>query len=396
MVNFDTEAEILDWFREGTARLKQGSNGIANRVPVYAQMSHHSAGLVGASTIDFFTNAETFLRCELAADLFYEIDSPTIHYDVYNIEAEALGARLIWSEKEIPAFDPRSPLLSSADAFESLQPIKIGKAGRMPYVLEINARLMDLGLKPKVRYTGLFTLAANLMGLQELIMAIVTNPQRVHKLMSFLTHEIVAPWIICQREHCGSNETATGSDALASPPLLSIEMIREFCLKYVKELEEHVGGIRLAGLWGESVLAEPTELLDIKNEGSSSNIQVLDPDVTALGPAFFRKYADKTDVKLVMGLDANLICSGPVSEIASRARKFIDQAGMDGRFVLFMNDIPYNTPPENVRAVVSVAHEYHADPSGTCYVRKECDTIDKQWPSIEQAGCLIAKVMDKA
>lgn len=393
-MNCKAEAGLMDWFREGVSRRKKGSQGIADRVPVYAQISHHSARLVGESTIDFFTNAETFLRCELAADVFYQIDGPTIHYDVYNIESEAVGAKLIWAEKQIPAVDPHNHLLSSVDAFEGLRPIKMGMAGRMSYVLEINARLMDMGLAPKVRFTGLFTLAANLLGLQELIIAIMTDPDRVHRLMQFLTHEIVAPWIICQREHCGNNETATGSDALASPPLISIEMIHEFCLRYIQELEQHVGGIRLAGLWGESCLPKPSELLDIKKAGSPGVIQVLDPDVTALGPAFFREYADESDVGLIMGLDANLIGSGSVAEIATRTREFIEEAGKAGRFVLFINDIPYDTQPENVRAAISVAHDYHADSSNTCYVQEICDTTDKRWPTIEETSISIANIMD--
>ena len=167
---------------------------------MYAQMSHHSTRLVGTSTSEFFTDAETFLRCELTADAFYQLDGPTIHYDVYNIESEALGARLTWSEKQIPTIDAHHPLLSSADAFQRLHPITMGAAGRMPYVLEMNARLMEMGLAPKVRFTGLFTLAANLMGFEKLILAIMADPDGVHRLMRFLTHEVVAPWIICQRE----------------------------------------------------------------------------------------------------------------------------------------------------------------------------------------------------
>ena len=369
MLKLPTEPEILRWSREGAARMKAGALGIADRVPVYAQMSHHAAKLAGESSIEFFTHADVFLKCELAADVFYGIDAPTIHYDVYNIESEALGAKLVWNEKQIPAVDSTAPLLLSLDAFESLRPIKAGKAGRMPYVLEINSRLKDMGFAPKVRFTGLFTLAANLLGLQELIMAMMTEPDRVHKFMSFLTHDVVAPWIVCQREHGGSKATATGSDALASPPLLSTGMIREFCLKYIQELEQAVGGIRLAGLWGESIVPDPQELLDIKRSGSPESIQVLDPDVTALGPALFRRYADGVGGSLVMGLDANLIGSGSPAEIEARTRRFIEEGGLSGRFVLFMNDIPYDTPSENVRTVVSVAHEYRADSSNTRYVR---------------------------
>jgi hypothetical protein len=354
-------------------------------VPVYAQISSHAAGLFGESTIRFFRDAGTFLRCELAADLLYGIDGLSIHYDVYNIEAEALGARLIWEEGQIPAVDSRRPLLARAEGFESLAPLDMGRTGRMPYVLEMNERLMDAGLPPKVRFTGPFTLAANLLGLEELILAIVTAPERVHALMRFLTREVIAPWVVCQREHCGSRETATGSEALASPPLTTVEMVREFCLRYFQELEGLVGGVRLAGLWGESFASPPEALLDIKTAGSPGSIQVLDPDVSALGPAFFRGYAEKRGVSLVMGMDAHLVGRGPVSRIESRARQFIEEGGIRGGFVLFMNDIPFATPCENVRAVVSTARAYEADPAKGAYTRSEAGRKAPRWPGREEA-----------
>ena len=361
--------EISPSMHEGMLRIKEGTAGVADRVPVYAQISHHSARLAGVSTLQFFTDAQAFLECQLAADQIYGVDAPTIHYDVYNIEAEALGAKLIWKEKEIPSVDTREAFLRSVDGWRTLHPIKIGSAGRMPFVLEINRRLVGLGLSPKIRFTGLFTLAANLLGLTNLIVAVMTEPARVHTLLEFLTEEVVAPWIICQRANCGRNEVATGSDALASPPILSVELVREFCLRYIKRLEQQIGGIRLAGLWGESSLSDPRQLLDIKKEGSPTTIQVLDPDVTALGPAFFRRYADQVGVALYMGIDAHLISEGPVSEIQTRARRFIEEGGSTGRFVLFINDIPYDTPSEHVHAVVATAREYRRDAAGVRYIR---------------------------
>ena len=362
------ENDPVGRLRRGAARARDGGKGLADTVPVYAQVSHHSARLVGESTLGFFNDARRFLRAELAADLFYDIDGPTIHYDVYNIEAEALGARLLWQEGHVPAVDPRAPVLHDIDDWGSLPAVKAGAAGRMPYVLEMNDRLKDLGLAPKVRFTGLFTLAANLVGLEQLLFSIVTRPDSVHRLMHFLSREVVAPWILCQRERCGSRETATGSDALASPPLVSVAMVREFCLKYAQELEELVGGVRLAGLWGESAIAEPRELLDVKRAGSPGSIQVLDPDVTILGPSFFRRYADQTGASLVMGLDASLVGRGNETEIASRATRFIEEAGLRGRFVLFINDVPFDAPVENVRAVVRAARSWVADPVRGCYV----------------------------
>jgi uroporphyrinogen-III decarboxylase len=386
-------ADPVGRLRRGAMRAKDGGQGLADTVPVYAQISHHSARLVGESTIGFFTDARKFLRAELATDIFYDIDGPTIHYDVYNIEAEAIGARLLWREGQIPAVDPRAPLLGDVDSWESLPAVKAGAAGRMPYVLEMNARLRDIGLAPKVRFTGLFTLAANLVGLEQLLLSIVSRPHSVHRLMRFLTHEVVAPWIVCQRERCGSRETATGSDALASPPLISVAMVREFCLKYVQELEELVGGVRLAGLWGESAIAEPKELLDVKLAGSPGSIQVLDPDVTLLGPSLFRGYADRTGASLVMGLDATLVGRGSETDVASRATRFIEEAGLRGRFVLFINDIPFDAPVENVRAVVRAARCWEADRTRGCYVRSRQPGPEALGMTIEDALRAVAPLV---
>ncbi|HEB32479.1 MAG TPA: hypothetical protein ENI15_16665 [Spirochaetes bacterium] len=75
---------------------------------------------------------------------------------------------------------------------------------------------------------------------------------------------------------------------------------------------------------GESKIKDPVKLLDIKRDGSKGMIQACDPDVSVLGPAFYKRYADKNDVGLIMGLDAGLIQSGPVSEIKKRARRLIN------------------------------------------------------------------------
>ena len=341
------------------ARLKQAMGGRADCVPVTAQISHHAARLAGESTREFYTDAATFLASQLHATERYQLDSLTTHYDFYNIEAEALGAAMIWNDNESPEADPTNRLLTSVDDWRTLKPIRAGRAGRMPYVLEINRRLIDLGLPPKVRFCGPVTLASKLMGLDALLVACVSEPGKVHELLTFLTDEVIAPWIACQREQAGSDATAGGADANASPPMMTPEMTREFCLRYVERLEGSVGKVRMAALWGESVLADPRELLDIKRAAYPGTLQALDPDVTAIGPAVFKAYADQHDMTIVMGIDAALIEQGPISEIQARARRFIDEAGQDGRFILFINDVPYATPGEHVDAGVTVAHEHH-------------------------------------
>ncbi len=347
---------VSSQMRDRMARLKLGLAGKADCVPVSAQISHHAARLAEETSRDFYTDAEVFLACQLHAAELYELDAVPTHYDLYNIEAEALGAAMVWHDQQAPEADPDNRLLQSVGDWRKLKSISIGQTGRMPFVLEINSRLMDAGLAPKVRFCGPVTLAAKLLGLEKLLLACMAEPEEVHALLTFLTDEVVAPWIICQREACGCDAPASGADAYASPPILTIAMVREFCAAYFSRLADTVGDIRLAGLWGERCLSDPRELLDIKRASCGGALQALDPDVTALGPALFKEYADQHDLPIVMGMDAALIEQGPVSDIRSRAELFMDQAGRDGRFVLFLNDVPYDTPPQHVHAAVAVAH----------------------------------------
>ena len=70
VVEYVDAVEPARMLHEGIARARKGSIGLADRVPVYAQMSQHSARIMGESMTGFFTDARTFLRSELAADLW--------------------------------------------------------------------------------------------------------------------------------------------------------------------------------------------------------------------------------------------------------------------------------------------------------------------------------------
>jgi hypothetical protein len=64
-------------------------------------------------------------------------------------------------------------------------------------------------------------------------------------------------------------------------------------------------------------------MLQVKGKSdfpAQTNSNAFDPDATVLGPAFYKRYANKNDVGFIMGLDARLIQTGPVSEIRARGR----------------------------------------------------------------------------
>ena len=63
------------------------------KIIIGAQSNDHSAHLAGVSTRRFFTDAPTFAHVQLLVTEYYQLDVLSNFWDVYNIEAEALGQR---------------------------------------------------------------------------------------------------------------------------------------------------------------------------------------------------------------------------------------------------------------------------------------------------------------
>ena len=108
----------------------------------------------------------------------------------------------------------------------------------MPYVLEVMRRCYDLGLPVRIRFCSPFSLAVNIRGIEPLLIDMLTSPKFVHHLVTFLADEVLIPWVQTQREAIGQTEvSASGADAAASPPIVTVEILEEFVIPYVARNE---------------------------------------------------------------------------------------------------------------------------------------------------------------
>ena len=83
-----------------------------------------------------------------------------------------------------------------------------------------------------------------------------------------------------------------------------------------------------------------------------------DPDVAALGPAFYKEYAEQHDVPLVLGVGASFMALSTPKEVRERVRHYVEVGGKNGRFALYLCNLGATTPPENVRAAIEAVHTY--------------------------------------
>ena len=301
---------------------------------------------------------DTFVETHLAVTEYYRLDAPAFYYDIYNIEAEALGQPLNWMPEMFPEIKASDMLVKSEADLDRLKPPDPGKDGRMPFIIQMYKKVIDLGIQPQFRFCAPFTLACNIRGLSNVVMDIMMQPEFAHRLFRFIADDVLAPWITALRRECGGDFMAVGADALASLPVTNLAILEEYALGYIKRLDKELGNVQVKGWWGEMHLADPTKLMELKLQGHPSNVQALDPDVHHHGPELFKKFAQQQDIPLLLGIDCSLLSQGPPEAIVQRVKEYVRVGNRGGKFLLFLNEVPPDCPPEHVHAAVQAAHHY--------------------------------------
>ncbi len=343
-------------FQEGAKRLEDALNGIPDRVPVYAQMHEFTLNELGIPAKTFYTTPDILTPATLEIAERFGIDVGFIDYDVYNIEAEALGQKVIFFEKEMPDVDRTAPLITGPDDLVKIRTPDFDTAGRFPQIIEMQSIYTKLtGLPPSLQFCAPFSLAANIRGIENLILDIHMNPGFVRGLFDAIVEEILAPWIMYQKRYFPESTSIAGADAMASLPILNLEILEEWVVPYILRLRSICGPEVYVPNWiGERFLRNPGEMLALKLQVSPDFLEGQDPDVETIGPAFYKEYAEKHDVPLVLGVGAAFITNATPEEVSQRVKDYIEVGGKNGRFALFLCNLGATTPRENVRAALEV------------------------------------------
>lgn len=337
--------------------------GKAEVVPILAQINEHIVKLYGGDMREYYTDAEKFVEMNLAVFQYYQIDIPGFYYDIYNIEAEALGQRIDWESNRMPNIDRNHQLVQTPSDLDRLRPPDFRKAGRMPFVLDVMHRCYDMGLPVRIRFCSPFSLAANVRGIEPLLMDIMTNPEFAHRLLTFLTEEVLVPWIQFQREATGQSKgAAIGADAAASPPITTVNILEEFVMPYVRRMDEMIGYISSIGYWGYSYLFHHPEkfrqMLELMASVSPRMLLCMDPDVALTGPEPYARFAKSSNMFLMLGLDTMLLQEGPIDKIVERCREYVLTGAKESKLIIFLNDISMYTPPEHVHAAIEAIRHF--------------------------------------
>jgi len=351
-------------FQKGARRFEIAMNGIPDRVPVCAQMHEFAMKEIGVTANEFYTNAELLATGTLEIHQKYGIDVPVLDYDVYNIEAEAIGQEMKYSATGMPDVDRSRPLIRDQDDLKKIRPPDFDSQGRFAHVIEANKQFRQLigGLtEATLRFCAPFSLAANIRGIEQLLIDTYSDPDFARSLFDRITEELLAPWVLRLIKEFPGAGSICGDDAVSSIPIVTPDIINEWIIPYILRLRHLCGHqVHVPNWVGESHLKNPEEMLDLKRQVCPGFVEGQDPDVERLGPGFYKKYAEKKGLPLILGVGAVFLATATPEAVAERVRSYIEIGGKNGRFVLYLCNLGATTPADNVRAAVAAVRQYGA------------------------------------
>jgi len=201
------------------------------------------------------------------------------------------------------------------------------------------------------------------------------DPAFAHRLLEFLSMEVVVPWIEAMVEATGT-AIVVMSDAWASAPNMTTQIVREFCLPYVEKVVRATNSamrtVMDSGSWGEKEVADPGEILDVKMDMMTRGnglaslrpffLLVWNEDYEVVGIEPIRAYADEKKVCLMLNVRPDLIEEGPVERIAGTIAGLIARGAGTGKFALLINLVPVGTPVEHAHAAVAAVKQFGTYP----------------------------------
>jgi uroporphyrinogen decarboxylase len=200
----------------------------------------HAAGLIGKTPWEVSRNSRLLSKAHIEAFHLYNHCPVVVGIDIYNLEAEAYGATVDTpAGTGVPAIF-RHPY-SSAKELTTLKPFNPKTDGRVPMVIEAAGRVADECPEADVRIplSGPFSLAANLMGFENLLYEIMTSPNLVARALSHL----VAGQVDFCKEVVHRGLDIAFFESAATPPLLSPQDFKNIEFDALKEIMEKTAAV---------------------------------------------------------------------------------------------------------------------------------------------------------
>lgn len=305
----------------------------------------HAAKVIGKTPWEVSRSKELMVKAHRAAFELYHHTPVVVGIDIYNLEAEAYGAKIAEPDGAgIPA--PEGHLCGETADILNLPDFDPAVSGRLKLIIEAAKELKKLlpDAVVKVPVSGPFSLAANLCGLENLLCDALTDPETVDEVLKKLT--------VGQLRFCKAIAAAgvgiTFFESAATPPLVPPHMFRNLVLPALRGLIE--GAAEFLGETVPCIIGGNTE--PILEEMLSTGTQyVICPGETDQA-AFMEKMKQHPDVMVRINMNPAVFCSADPVAARKEADRVMRLAGERKKVCLSSGVLPYEAVPETVLNVM--------------------------------------------
>lgn len=323
-----------------------------DRVAFVPAIYEHKGKLIGKRPSEVCRDADLLyegMKRELAV---YDPDMLVAGIDVYNVEAEALGAKVVYFEDSDDVPGIVEPLISSPVEARRLRVPDAERAGRMPLYLEAAEAIQrEHGEEMIIRgaVSGPFSMASMLLGAERLLLAAVEAPEQARELVEFCARVTVE----FGRAFVRRGVEPILFDSRATPQLVSPRVFRNLVLPVYRD--HVIGELRGAGArYIPLIIGGKTSgvLEDLIATGAT---QLLCDEVGSLGA--FREKCGQAGVAFRANVDARLVHRGPAEAVRRQALEILESCRDQPGFLLGCGVVVYETPPEHVLAIREAIEE---------------------------------------
>jgi uroporphyrinogen decarboxylase len=301
----------------------------------------HAAQFLGKTPWEVSRDGELIFQAHAAAYECYHHAPIMPGIDIYNLEAEAYGAEIAEPQGlGIPAV--RHPPFHSAGDLLALEPFDPERAGRIPTLIAVASRLARRFPEADVRVpiSGPFSIASNLVGFNNLLLEVATEPDLV---AAALLHLVEAQVGFAAAVHRAGADVAFFESA-ACPPMLSPALFHRVELPALKQIMTRIGqvvGHPIPCIIGGNT----TPIVEAMIETGTGYLAC--PFETNQ-EAFMAKVRDRQSLRIRVNMDLRIVASGTFAQVEAEADRVLRLIGDRPNCCLGTGALPYETRPENV------------------------------------------------
>ena len=316
------------------------------KIPFNPSVYEHAARWAGCSPWEASRDPEKMFRGHRDAWLAYRHTPIVVGIDIYNLEAEAYGARITvpGGEDSIPAV--AEPPFASLDEVLGIAPFDPERDGRIAMVIGVGRRLQAELPEAEVRIpvAGPFSIAINLLGISRVCEAVAERPDDARRLLMRLA-ENQAGFI---RAVSDAGLKVAFFESAAAPPLISPRQFRTVelpALRRALALTQEITGLASPCILGGDTVKILDDLLSTGTNYVVCNVE------TDQQKFVDRLCAASPHVNVRINMDPRIVACNDREAIFREVDRILAIAAGRPNCLMGTGCLPLETPPENIRLI---------------------------------------------